>query len=470
MNINFLNARFMKTKITLSVVFTLMMSVMFAQNQTIVTANSVDISDQLDLRAVATLFGESRNLQEFERNINDPELMISNLDLNGDNFVDYLRVIEHRERNTHLIILRAVLDRDVVQDVATIEVESNRRRRRAQIQVVGNPFIYGNNFIIEPVFAFTPVIYNHFWQPTYTLWVSPWNWGYYPTFFTAWHPCNMNFYYGHVNYWAGFHNFNYVSYRRFNRAMTMYNRYHVNTFANLYPNRSFINRHQNFRNAHVLADSRGSRDFRQVSTRETSAIKGIERVTSNRGEGGRTSTAANTTGSRVTAATAERTGNRGSATTSDRTGSRETNTNGRETATSSDARPSSDRNYQVGREVASGQRETMNTTRPTTGRETVNDRDVNVRPSNTNRPVASASNARPSVERGEVQTATRPQSTRPVYQEAKPARSEAAQAPSRTAAREQAPARTSAPASNDGRERKATPAASDRSSQGRSRG
>jgi hypothetical protein len=45
-----------------------------------------EISDNLDLRAVTDIFGDSRNLQDFER-LNDPELQISNLDLNYDNDV-----------------------------------------------------------------------------------------------------------------------------------------------------------------------------------------------------------------------------------------------------------------------------------------------------------------------------------------------------------------------------------------------
>ena len=64
------------------------------QNRTIVNATNSEISDNLDLRVVASIFGDSNNLQDFERRLNDPKLQISNLDLNNDNQVDYLRVIE----------------------------------------------------------------------------------------------------------------------------------------------------------------------------------------------------------------------------------------------------------------------------------------------------------------------------------------------------------------------------------------
>ena len=95
----------------------------FAQDKTTVTANSSDISDNLDLRAVATIFGDAADLEDFERRLNDPKAQISNLDLNNDNYVDYLRVIESVEGSAHIIVIQAVLDKDIYQDVASIEVE-----------------------------------------------------------------------------------------------------------------------------------------------------------------------------------------------------------------------------------------------------------------------------------------------------------------------------------------------------------
>lgn len=61
-------------------------------NTATVVAQNYDISDNLDLQAVASIFGESNDLEDFERRLNDPSLQISNLDLNRDNYVDYLRV------------------------------------------------------------------------------------------------------------------------------------------------------------------------------------------------------------------------------------------------------------------------------------------------------------------------------------------------------------------------------------------
>jgi hypothetical protein len=135
-----------------------------AQRSITVEAINDDISYYLDLKAVATVFGDSRDLEDFERRLNDYDSQISNLDLNSDGEVDYLRVIETSEKNVHLVVIQAVLDRDVYQDVATIVVERDKYRR-SYVQVVGDPFLYGYNYIIEPVYYRTPYILSWFWTP-----------------------------------------------------------------------------------------------------------------------------------------------------------------------------------------------------------------------------------------------------------------------------------------------------------------
>ncbi|MGC4039855.1 MAG: hypothetical protein QM710_03425 [Flavobacterium sp.] len=114
----------MKTKIlSLAILSIWSITSVFAQDRTTVTATNSDISDNLDLRAVASIFGDSKDLGDFEKRLNDPNAQISNLDLNNDNRVDYLRVIETVEGNAHIIVIQAVLGLDTYQDIATVEVE-----------------------------------------------------------------------------------------------------------------------------------------------------------------------------------------------------------------------------------------------------------------------------------------------------------------------------------------------------------
>ena len=69
------------------------LSILRADQTVTVTATNSDISQDLDLKTVATLFGQAKDLEQFEQLLNNPDSAFSNLDLNGDGNVDYLRVI-----------------------------------------------------------------------------------------------------------------------------------------------------------------------------------------------------------------------------------------------------------------------------------------------------------------------------------------------------------------------------------------
>lgn len=236
-----------------------------AQDVTTVNAYSTEISDNLDLRAVASIFGESANLEDFERRLNDPKLQISNLDLNNDNQVDYLRVIESVERNTHLIILQSVLARDVYQDVATIEVEKDRHNN-VQVQVVGNVYMYGPNYIYEPVYVTNPIIYTSFWHGGYHPYVSNWYWGYYPTYYYAWNPYPVFRYRRNITVCINVHNhYNYVNVRRSQRAVALYGGHRSNGYEKQYPSRSFQQRHSKVANRYELDQQRNLRDVSVAS-------------------------------------------------------------------------------------------------------------------------------------------------------------------------------------------------------------
>jgi hypothetical protein len=284
----------MKTKfLTLALLSIVSITSVFAQDRTTVTANNSEISDNLDLRAVASIFGDSKDLEDFERRLNNPEVPISNLDLNGDNQVDYLRVIETVEGNAHLIVIQSVLGRDMFQDIATVEVEKDRNNR-IQVQVVGNVFMYGNNYIYEPVYSFTPVIYSNFWVSNYRPYWSTWYWGYYPTYYYAWRPFPIFRYRSHIGLHINVHHhYNYVNVRR---CQNVYNNYYNggrrgSAYEVKHPNRSFAVRNVNYSNRYELDQKRNVRTVSQrgeLATRNT-AISGRNNAVRN--ETGRTTIA-----------------------------------------------------------------------------------------------------------------------------------------------------------------------------------
>ncbi len=247
---------------------------LFAQEKTTVTAKNSDISDNLDLRAVATVFGDASNLEDFERRLNDPKTQISNLDLNNDNYVDYLRVIETVEGNVHLVVVQAVLEKDVFQDVATIEVDRDSNNR-VQVQVVGDVYMYGTNYIYEPVYVHTPVIYNTFWVGNYRPYYSSWYWGYYPSYYSYWNPFPIFRYRNHIHVHINFgHSYHYVSHRR---CASVYNNYYGrrgNGYERMHPNRSFAHRNSGYSNRHELDSRRNINTPRNRSEMTSNSPRG----------------------------------------------------------------------------------------------------------------------------------------------------------------------------------------------------
>ncbi len=335
----------MKVKIFIPTLMSLLVVSSFAQDRTTVNATSSEISDNLDLRAVASIFGDSRDLEDFENRLNDPKNQISNLDLNGDNQVDYLRVVESVERRAHIIVLQSVLGKDTFQDVATLEVEKDSNNR-ARVQVVGDVFMYGNNYIYEPVYVHTPVIYSYFWVPNYRPYCSTWYWGYYPSHFYAWNPFPIFRYRNHIGLHINFgHHYNYVNYRRCQVAYNNYYGRRGNGYERQYPNRSFNSRNASYtnryeldqiRNIRTVGDSRnqiasnGTRsNTRDLTSRTTTSRDNTTRNNTNSGDIRTNESTRNTTSRDV------------------RTDSPRTNTNSRDVRSNESSRGNSSRDIRT---------------------------------------------------------------------------------------------------------------------------
>lgn len=163
-----------------------------------VTAVNEDISLYLDLQAVAAAFAQSGNIEEFERLLNNASYMLSNLDLNRDGYIDYLRVLETVEGRAHVFLIQAVLAANIFQDVATVVAEV-AGTSSAYVQIIGSSYIYGPNFIVQPVYIVTPPIFAHLCRPAYQPWRSPWHWGHFPSYYKRPAPIFLNHYQAYVH-------------------------------------------------------------------------------------------------------------------------------------------------------------------------------------------------------------------------------------------------------------------------------
>ena len=260
----------MKTKLaSLIVVFLLITTLCKAQEKITVEAKRTDISNNLDLKAVSTAFGESANLEEFEKKLNDYNSQISNLDLNNDGQVDYLRVVEKTENGIHVVEIQAVLGENEFQDVASIIVEKDQNNNPT-VQVVGDPYLYGENYIIEPSYMYTPSIFSFFWGPNYFAWNSPYYWGYYPGYYHHHRPYGIDVYYSnvysHINHNQRYY---YTNSIRNSEALGLRNSVRRNDLGVRHPEQSFSGRNVSVRNKRDFEFSRNG-----MNTQTRSSVQG----------------------------------------------------------------------------------------------------------------------------------------------------------------------------------------------------
>jgi len=240
----------------------LFISNVFAQNKQ--QPDSLGLpGDNLNLYAVMELFQSSETLEGFERKLNAQTEKINNLDLNNDDKIDYIRIMDHVDGNTHNIVLQVSINEKENQDVAYFIVDKNDKGG-VQIQLIGDEALYGKDYILEPNYTAsvdvnetpnpgfvkqstqqstdangnTTIINNYttyetaswpvvryMYEPNYMIWTSPWRWYYYPDYWTPWEPWYWHRYYGYHSYR---YNYYYGNYRYCNnyRNPVARNRYY----------------------------------------------------------------------------------------------------------------------------------------------------------------------------------------------------------------------------------------------------
>ncbi len=226
----------------------------YSQDRTTIEAKNADISDNLDLEAVASIFGESEDVEDFEKRLNDPKIQINNLDLNGDGEVDYLRVMETGSGNTHTLSIQSVVGKDQYQEVATIDVVKDKSKK-TQVQVVGNVDMYGPNYYFTPYYPVVPVFFSFFWMATYRPYYSPWYWGYHPPYWNPWRPYPPYMYHNNVHVHVNVNNrYNYNDIRINNNNININS--NNNSYFNNHPDKSFNKRNPGVANKNELTNKR----------------------------------------------------------------------------------------------------------------------------------------------------------------------------------------------------------------------
>lgn len=249
--------------------------------------------DNLNLYAVLDVFRESETLELFEKKLNQEDSKINNLDLNNDDKTDYIKVVDNKEGNTHLIVLQIDVTDKEKQDVAVISVDRDKDDK-VKIQIIGDPDLYGKDYIIEPndeaagkksaenktaaksntksdttisadgktiiinnttnnYYNNSPtdnsnddykpvppvhqwVIVHYMYAPSYVVYASPWYWGYYPPYWNPWRPL-----FWHHYYW-GFHHHHFHHHHFYYKHSNMY---HAKSYSNYYGQRRSVSTNYN---------------------------------------------------------------------------------------------------------------------------------------------------------------------------------------------------------------------------------
>ena len=166
-----------------------------AQQDVTIVASTSQAADGLDLKAVSVLFQDSKDMEAFEKALNDPETGINNLDLNADGDADFIRVVEQADGDARLIILQVPLAENEFQDVATIEVEKTADDEY-NMQLHGNHIIYGYDYYVAPahVHIHTWPIISWMYGPVYRPYRSVFRIGFYPRWYRPYRPVSLNIY------------------------------------------------------------------------------------------------------------------------------------------------------------------------------------------------------------------------------------------------------------------------------------
>lgn len=192
--------------------------------------------DNLDLNGVLELFKESKDVEDFEKKLNTESNGVNNLDLNEDGEVDYIRVVDYADSNTHSLVLQVPVTESESQDIAVIEMEEVEEEK-VNLQVIGDSDLYGEEYMLEPadeknasivvnVNSWRPV--RHLYGPRYVAWNSPYRWGYYPKWHQPWKRVAWRVYRPRViRYHRSYYRFTTV--RRCHRAHRNYRAHHVHS-------------------------------------------------------------------------------------------------------------------------------------------------------------------------------------------------------------------------------------------------
>jgi len=254
--------------------------------------------DDFSLEGALELFKKASSPEDFEKMINSENNHVNNLDLNGDGDIDYVKVIDHMDKDVHALVLQVAVSSSENQDIAVIEIEKDGNES-AVLQIIGDEEIYGDAIIVEPLGAeemdkskkgpsvleeevlvvnvwFWPSV-RYLYAPIYRPWVSPWYWGHYPGWWRPWRPLGWHVFHPfRVHYRVGYVA---VPVHRVVRAHRIYTPVRVTSVSVKTRHHTAVNNYRVNRTKTTVTAGRGNHQVKATKTKTTvSGKKGNTKV------------------------------------------------------------------------------------------------------------------------------------------------------------------------------------------------
>lgn len=133
-----------------------------------------------DVNKLADVVKKSTNPEVLEKAINDPSNKITNLDLDNDGNIDYLKVVE--KGNNQLQVVDDVSNNQSV-DVATINVQPTSNNQ-ANLSVQANPTYAGDMYYYHSHISLGDILLLSYLMRPHAYYVPVYHYGYYPHYYT----------------------------------------------------------------------------------------------------------------------------------------------------------------------------------------------------------------------------------------------------------------------------------------------
>jgi len=133
-----------------------------------------------DVNKLAGVVKKSTNPEVLEKAINDPSNKITNLDLDNDGNIDYLKVVE--KGNNQLQVVDDVSNNQSV-DVATINVQP-AGNNEANLSVQANPTYAGDMYYYHSHISLGDILLLSYLMRPHAYYVPVYHYGYYPHYYT----------------------------------------------------------------------------------------------------------------------------------------------------------------------------------------------------------------------------------------------------------------------------------------------